>query len=526
MEYPNRKRVSRCKKPWNYDVLKNIIQSSNGRESSNKNHHRTIETILTCWNEMLESGVVLLSEIPNEVTNAAIIYDFDFSKTEEKGFGGADAAGGRNELKSSAVAGFDDGQVSSGQKKNERFRLLSPTLKQTPQSRKERKKRVCFRDDMTAEVEGDSSGEKETGLLNLIALGFEKLNIAAQCGSGIDPHHDNIENLNDDDWRMMSNPMRMIAEAENEEDENNKICTFEEEEEGQDVAMNNATISAGEKKSSYAESIDALEMRKLIHHLQSQIEQKNIQAKQLRDIATAYQLAYDELSAKFEAQKIKFEQMQHENEILKKNKDELKKQLNEKKNMLEESLANIDILKQNQISPYHTVVRTSNHSITKAKKAKFNTFTKIFKAKKFNENNVLSRRLLGEMMAIQPKASFQAISDLVALARAQILAASDILGKEVSFENISRTAPSEKLLRESIINETVADILFLLHLDIFHHDKVNGLRPALFFSCDKGPDNCFVKVLAWYSNRIGKVRQFILDVDKSYGDSRNSANAM
>ena len=62
-------------------------------------------------------------------------------------------------------------------------------------------------------------------------------------------------------------------------------------------------------------------------------------------------------------------------------------------------------------------------------------------------------------------------------------------------------------------------------MDIFHNNN-DIQRPAVFLSCDKGPDGSFVKVLSYYSSEKKIVKQIILDVDKTFNDSKSAAEAM
>ena len=87
------------------------------------------------------------------------------------------------------------------------------------------------------------------------------------------------------------------------------------------------------------------------------------------------------------------------------------------------------------------------------------------------------------------------------------------------------SSPSEAMLRK-ILDETATDILFLMHYRIFYEDKKEGTCPALFLSCDKATSGGFVKIISWYSHSSKKVEQKILDVDKTYGDSKDCAKAM
>ena len=87
------------------------------------------------------------------------------------------------------------------------------------------------------------------------------------------------------------------------------------------------------------------------------------------------------------------------------------------------------------------------------------------------------------------------------------------------------SSPGEGTLR-NILNETTADVLFLIYYRIFYQDRVGNEVPSLFLSCDKATDGGFVKILSWYSPTSKMVEQKIIDVDKSYGKSIDCARAM
>lgn len=139
---------------------------------------------------------------------------------------------------------------------------------------------------------------------------------------------------------------------------------------------------------------------------------------------------------------------------------------------------------------------------------------------------------MGEILATNPALSFESVENICVLIRAQVLAEIDLLLPEstpdkkfVSFENIAKSSPSEHTFRK-ILNETVGDIMFQIHMDIFHNNNQNGKRPALFLSCDKGTDGNFIKILSYYDNIKSRVKQVILDVDKTQNDSKSAADAM
>lgn len=157
----------------------------------------------------------------------------------------------------------------------------------------------------------------------------------------------------------------------------------------------------------------------------------------------------------------------------------------------------------------------------------YRDFVKKFKKKKYSSQDKFARRLLGEVLSLHPSVSFENTEEIVSIARTQLLAETGFLTSgELSFSDIIKSSPSDFTFR-TILSETTADVLFLMHYDIFYKDVVHpGTHPALFLSCDKAPSGSLVKIITWFSISSQKVQQKILDVDKSIEDSQECANAM
>ena len=197
---------------------------------------------------------------------------------------------------------------------------------------------------------------------------------------------------------------------------------------------------------------------------------------------------------------------------------------------IEDLKLDLDISKLNEVSPYHTKLTKTFHSIVMKEREKYLTLKKHFQRAKFHSDKVenkLSRRILGETMVLHPSISFETASQIISIARAQLLEEIGLVdGKDITFDDIVDTSPSDKVLRDMIDDTAAEDVLFLIHKRVFHEDIIDGKQPAVFLSCDKGTSGGFVKIISWYSKGSQKVEQKILDVDKSYGDSYECAKAM
>ena len=113
----------------------------------------------------------------------------------------------------------------------------------------------------------------------------------------------------------------------------------------------------------------------------------------------------------------------------------------------------------------------------------------------------------------------------MSFARAQLLAEMKLLDTEMA-DKIVSSSPGEGVMR-NIMDEIATDVLFLIHKNIFYDNlKQNGEYPNVFISADKGTDGSFVKILTWYDRSKERVEQKILDVDMSYGSSKQAADAM
>lgn len=176
---------------------------------------------------------------------------------------------------------------------------------------------------------------------------------------------------------------------------------------------------------------------------------------------------------------------------------------------------------------YETKINKSLLSKHIKKKNRYETFIRQFKSNKFSGQSKFGRRLLSQMMAMHPNTTFDTISSFSNLIRAQLLAEGDIFNNgDVSFQEVAQSCPKPGMFR-NLLDEAATDIMFTSHLDIFHQDvEDHDKHPTVYFSCDKGPHGHYIKILSWYSKRLDKVTQIILDVDKSFGDSKSSAEAM
>ena len=204
---------------------------------------------------------------------------------------------------------------------------------------------------------------------------------------------------------------------------------------------------------------------------------------------------------------------------------QLKFALSEEEKKSSRLLSYIQTLKKDQLDDANYVfVHRSQHALNETAREQMTRLMNILRKGKADTSNKMSRRILGEIVATHPSISFETAAEIIALSRAQLMADAGLLHK-ISYQNIAHSSPTGQTLG-NILNETTADILFSLHLRIFHHDAVDGEFPSVFFSCDKGTSGNFVKVVSWYSKSSKKVEQVILDVDVSYGTSQECAEAM
>ena len=204
---------------------------------------------------------------------------------------------------------------------------------------------------------------------------------------------------------------------------------------------------------------------------------------------------------------------------------ELQMALRQEKEKVSNLMKQIDILNKNQVSNYHATVLKRDRTVQAKKAKQLDYLISILKKDKFSGQNNFARRLLGEIVGQHPTASFDSISKIICMARAQLLQEADLLGSAVSLHEVALSSPGEKTLRRCL-DEAVGDALFSIHLKIFHSDKVDGAMPSVFLSCDKGTKGNFIKILSWFSSTSQKVEQTILDVDVSYGSSKECAEGM
>lgn len=189
------------------------------------------------------------------------------------------------------------------------------------------------------------------------------------------------------------------------------------------------------------------------------------------------------------------------------------------------------------IQHHHLTLQTnaSSHSHVLVHKKKLNSLLnaqsmkdslmRIFSHQRYCSQNKLARRILGESVATHPSISFDHHSEIMSFARAQLLAEMKLLDTEMA-DKIVSSSPGEGVMR-NIMDEIATDVLFLIHKNIFYDNlKQNGEYPNVFISADKGTDGSFVKILTWYDRSKERVEQKILDVDMSYGSSKQAADAM
>ena len=226
-------------------------------------------------------------------------------------------------------------------------------------------------------------------------------------------------------------------------------------------------------------------------------------------------------------------QQQQEILLLREKYELLERELNKargRNGILKDRIINLEyqlnILKKKGSSSHHEVVPKAYFSRLEKYKNKIETLYKHLISERYSGKSDLGRRLLGEILATHPSISFVNAAEIIMLSRAQLLAETDIIDeKKLTLQNIALSSPSEKYLR-TILDDTASDIMFQLYFRIFYKDKIGEKSPSLFLSCDKATNGGFIKIISWYSQCSNKVEQFIFDVDRSYGESRECAKAM
>lgn len=195
---------------------------------------------------------------------------------------------------------------------------------------------------------------------------------------------------------------------------------------------------------------------------------------------------------------------------------------------IESQQTQIDTLKNNQKRNNYVEILKSTHTQNEKKLDSYKKLIDLFKKKKFTEpNNGFSRRLLGEMLALNPNVSFESVSVIVFLARSQLLEASGILGTgDISIEDVANTSPGEMVFR-TLLDGTCADVLFTAHLELFEDNKIDGEASAIMSTFDKGGrNNNLIKVLSYWNTNLGKVGHIILDADRTNTSSEDHAKGM
>ena len=204
--------------------------------------------------------------------------------------------------------------------------------------------------------------------------------------------------------------------------------------------------------------------------------------------------------------------------------------LEQKNQLLSEQVSNlkdrIDMFEKNEISCYQTSIHRGYLSSLLSFKVQILKLIKHVTSARYAGRTDLGRRLLGEVIATHPSISFVNAAEIIMISRAQLLTEPGIVDeKQLSYDDIGLSSPSEKYLR-TLLDETATDVLFLLYYRIAYEDKVEGKIPSLFLSCDKATNGGFVKIISWYSPTTDKVEQYIFDVDRTYGESKECAKAM
>jgi hypothetical protein len=140
---------------------------------------------------------------------------------------------------------------------------------------------------------------------------------------------------------------------------------------------------------------------------------------------------------------------------------------------------------------------------------------------KYHGGSPLGKRLYGATAALNPQSSFGNLELTIALSHSALLADAGI--ELVNYRDLACSVPSASKLSE-FVADSATDSKFLAAEEILEEGA------KVFLVCDKGAlktaNAHFVKILAWYSRKEGRVKSFMLDSEDSDGHSNECADAI
>ena len=140
---------------------------------------------------------------------------------------------------------------------------------------------------------------------------------------------------------------------------------------------------------------------------------------------------------------------------------------------------------------------------------------------KYHGGSPLGKRLYGATAALNPQSSFGNLELTIALSHSALLADAGI--ELVNYRDLASSVPSASKLSE-FVADSATDSKFLAAEEILEEGA------KVFLVCDKGAlktaNAHFVKILAWYSRKEGRVKSFMLDSEDSDGHSNECADVI
>ena len=507
ISYPSRIRKSSCEQPWMFVMHKRNSSSS----STSSRHHRKFQTGLRCWSQFIENGIISHENVPENVIQAAEEYEFVLPMQSLPSSGSSN----------------DHDQNEQGNKTRKQRRSSRQGQRTTRSSKEEgsssniittiKTRRTTTTKTTTTSSSTTTTIKKKRSSDGTTFTTHPSSSSSSHCPSSSAKSRTKIHFLS-------PNKLERSTPAKSR----NRPTSFASSTSTFSLPSPSKYVAAG---GNLFNSISTKMQNLKLMPCNDTAAAPNLFTKAMTCGGTNYNddiLENDEVVKEKEMTIVRLRQ-------------ELQVELNKSKEyensikQMASQLQELELVNQRyhqkdsvqSCTNYQKAVHKSTHSRNMKKKEYYECFLNQFKTNKFHGQNKFGRRLLSQMMAMSPKATFDITSTFANLARAQLLAEGGIFdNKDVSFEEAAKSCPKPGTFR-NLLDEIAADVMFTVHLNLFERDADDdGKYPTVYFSCDKGPGGHFVKIVSWYSNHHHKVIQTILDVDKTFGDSRSSAEAM
>ena len=470
---PSKKRNSKCHRPWEFPP------------GVKKCHDRTIRRVCESWNDMIIAGFFEnKSQIPENVLKAASNIEFEFAVLPSEPFNSKD----EQILETEIPRRTTRHSISAANQKNP----ISPAS-HTPNNKKTTKFRKTGR-------EGSIHQEQER--------------IEVGSPSPFKPINNLICNLENKFSSSLNFVVDNLCGSSNKEEEAQQSPDIQASMIANLQAVSHSNHDQQQRREFFILTEQNMQLKAEISNLRINCEFEKVE---LAEKNVNLQIEMSKLKNEFQDQKVELE-----NEI---------KALKNENECLKDDVVRLDLeikdLSSMKISNYHIKVHRRDYNRLVAFKDSMVALLKHLKARRYNGKSALGRRIMGEIVATHPSVSFVNASEIIMLSRAQLMAELGIICKEndLKFRNIALSSPSDAYLRGTL-DETAADVLYLIYYRIFYEDKVGDTVPSIFLLCDKATNGGFIKIVSWYSTTTKRVKQNILDVDRTYGDSEDCAKAM